>query len=142
MNKKILSIIIVMVVLCCGCSNQPKHILEGYISAEEYWDEGFQDYTDYCKYYYDKSDKKVLENDSGYSIITDDTINIIKEYFKYFPKEHMMDETKYDFDIDIIEEGDYAYIEDTGNEDDYDENYCVYYYDISENVLYYIHHNN
>lgn len=52
MRKIILLVIIGL--FFTGCSQyKDELILEGYTSSDEYWDkEGFQDYTDYCKYYY------------------------------------------------------------------------------------------
>ena len=122
-------------------NNDPK---KGYYKKEEYFDkEGFQDFTDYCKYYYeDKYDAKFAE-DEKYSKVEEEDIPKVLEYFEEFegwmlPKRA----NEYDFDKSQITAGDYVrieskYIEGTSIYASFN----VYLYDIETNILYYIHNN-
>ena len=159
--KKILSIILAMVVaLSLGAAiivgtfllilfsagghignNDPK---SGYYKKEEFWDkEGFQDYTDYCKYYYeDKYDAKFAE-DKYYTKVKEDNITEVVGYFEIM-EDVMLPERAddYDFDKAQITAGDYVrieseYIEGTSTYASFD----VYLYDVETNILYYIHNN-
>ena len=106
--------------LFTACDSRENQVLKGFSNCEEYYSNGFQDYTDYCKYYYSKK-----EDDN------------IKKYFNEFPSELMEDSSMYDFDFTKITEGDYYNIKEDSNDD----NYSVYLYDSDEHVLYYIHYN-
>ena len=133
-----------------GCSIAPD-IPIGYVKKEEFYDKnGFRDYTDYCKYYY--NDKKAFENHSRYRQISESDIDTISGYFSDF--QSWMEEEKrtaeYDFDINCISEGDYALIEteegsQIGNGKSvygkYDI-YTVYFFDTDSCILYYIHEKN
>ncbi len=117
-------------------NNDPKY---GYYKKEEYFDkEGFQDYTDYCKYYYeDKYDVKFAE-DKYYTKVEEENIPEIIEYFEEF-EGWMLPEraNEYDFDKSQITPGDYVRIEGKGKDISFD----VYLYDIETHTLYYIHNN-
>lgn len=131
-----------------GCSVQ-SDIPRGYVSKEEYFDKnGWQDFTDYCKYYY--SSTPVME-DSQYRMITESDVEDIKGYFSDFQRwmeaANRMEE--YDFDESCITAGDYVRIrtkegKPIGSEGHtygkYD-NYTLYFLDVDSNVLFYIHSN-
>ena len=147
-------------ILLSACSSKSNEIIEGYSNCEEYYSDGFQDYIDYCKYFYKESeDKKVkkygcdgaiikiirkdlgkdkkFEENSYYSIVTKENIDDIKSYFDKFPYESMEDSNKYDFETDNINEGDYYSLRAGSNND----NYSVFLYDVNSHILYYIHYN-
>lgn len=151
--KKIASLIVLIIgitIFINGCSSfSDKAILKGYIDKEEYFDkEGFQDYTDYCKYYYEESNNLFLESNI-YSGVTEYNLENIRSYFTNF--ESWMDSSdrsdEYDFDDSCISEGDYIYIKTKEWESSGDSKYTkfadynVYFYDTESATLFYIHSN-
>lgn len=149
MKKVILSIILIIILGCVSfyyIHIKDYAILDGYFDKDEYFDpNSFQDYTDYCKYYYkDKNDKKFI-NSSLYRKVEIDDIENITSYFKDFENWMRIEERLdvYDFDTNIISEGDYVRIEtkDYENPNSKFWNYTIYLYDIESNTLYYIHSN-
>ena len=148
MKKIVYSIVMIIGMAICisGCSSfSDKAILKGYIDKEEYFDkEGFQDYTDYCKYYYEESNNLFLESNI-YSVVTKDNIENIRSYFTNF--ESRMDSSEYDFDDSCISEGDYIYIKtkewESSGDSKYTKfaDYTVYFYDTESATLFYIHSN-
>ena len=149
MKRTVFAVIILLVTVFTlnGC-NHDKNIPNGYINKEEYFDKnGFQDYTDYCKYYY--SDKTPFEKDSSYQKVTESDIDNIKGYFSNFEEAMKAGEriNEYDFDDNCITSGDYVKIitkEGTQSSNavygKYD-NYNVYFFDVDSGILYYIHTN-
>jgi len=137
--KKVLlaTLLCALVVLCSACAVQ-SDIPRGYTQKEEHFDEnGFQDYTDYCKYYY--ADTSVIENNKRFQKLTADQVQDIKAYFKDFAQwmetEGRSEEN--DFAPSCINAGDYVCkIKDSF------EDYTILFFDIQSGVLYYIHHNN
>ena len=67
MRRNILCIILCMILLS-ACSSKSNEIIEGYSNCEEYYSDGFQDYIDYCKYFYKESEDKKFEENSYYSM--------------------------------------------------------------------------
>ena len=145
----IVIVLIVLFVLLVGFSQANiVGIPKGYIKKYEYYDkDGFQDYTDYAKYVY--TDKNIVIKSGNYKIVTKDDVENIKGYFNntrsWMSELSRLDE--YDFDENIINEGDYVMIitkegQKIGNSKykKYD-NYSVYFYDVETNTLYYIHSN-
>lgn len=143
---------ILLIIFLTGCSHTDfVGIPKGYIEKHEFYDkDGFQDYTDYAKYIY--SDNSNFIDSDEYEEVSNNDIGNIKGYFDNF-KSWMkaagrLDE--YDFDENIINNGDYVKIktregEPIGNgeykfEKYYD--YDVYFFDSENKTLYYIHHNN
>lgn len=123
-------------------------IPEGYIDKEEHFDkEGWQDFTDYCKYQY--KDAAAFETNELFQIVKESDIENIVGYFEDFQgwmeAEHRLDE--YDFDTGCIIFGDYIHIETKegtpigssyyGTFD----SYTVYFFDTESNTLYRIHNN-
>ena len=135
--------------LLTGCSVMQKIGMAGFYSGfpagftakDEHFDpEGFQDFTDYCKYYY--PDASGFEKDSSFVSVADEGVNRVKGFFKNF-REWMetsgrLDE--YDFDDSIITPDDLVRIELKEHLSIYDD-YDVYFFDRGTNTLYYIHNN-
>lgn len=145
----LLFIIIVLSVIFTHFSKD-KLIIKGYYSSIEHWDkEGFQDYVDYCKYFYNESYDINFKKNNSYQIVKSKDIENIKEYFDNF-KQFMESGNRlneYDFDNNFITEGDYFHIRTKEGEkigdsyyDKFD-NYTVYFYDIETHTLFYIHAN-
>ncbi len=139
---------VIMISFICGLvwSFLPMHykdkmILKGYYEKEEYFQEdGFQDHTDYCKYFYKKLDDDKFINNIKYEIVKEENIEGLKGYFgdtrNWMNIEGRSKE--FDFNNDIISIGDYYYLD--LKESGYN-NYNVYFYDIETHILYYIHSN-
>ncbi len=124
------------------------NIPNGYTGKEEHFDkDGFQDYTDYCKYFYKNA--AAFENNPNYHKVTEPDIAVIKGYFDDF-KQCMVDcdrADEYDFDTKCLTSGDFVFIKTKEGVSDgnivyekYD-NYNVYLFDTDSSVLYYIHNN-
>lgn len=143
-NRKIIVIVTCLFAVLClsGCGNEAeKYIIKGYNQSDEYFDDGFQDYTDYCKYYYDSYYDEEYAKDDNYTEITADNIDTVKNYFISFPYENMSNSDAYDFDVSIVTEGDYYCIIDESDYSNNREDYDVYLYDKESHILYYIHNN-
>ncbi len=124
--------------------------LPRYESSDCYYGEGFQDYTDYCKYYFSKDDVvEILEKNKYFKQVKVNDIEEVKSYFENFNGGVEYEEFKdnYDFKYECIDTSDYFYIE---NKDTYEkyENYPdkysaynVYFFDVQTKTLYYIHSN-
>lgn len=153
MKRRIVLILSVFImVMFCSCSFSSvlePAILQGYKSSDEHFDpDGFQDYVDYCKYYYNEEFDRNFKNNEMYSEIQNEDIENIISYFDDFKGwmkiEQRMDE--YDFDNSIITAGDYYHLDTKeGDFGDPDINkfvdYSLYFYDIESHTLYYIHSN-
>ena len=149
--KRILSLFVaaaVLSLLFCGCAIPVDgNIPSGFVSKEEHFEDGFQDYTDYCKYYY--PDKSSFEHASHYHQITEADIELVRGYFSnceaWMATTGRSDE--YDFNDACITAGDYVCIKTMEGQHDnlyygkYDA-YTVYFFDVDTCVLYYIHNNN
>jgi len=121
--------------------NKKRPILTGYYDKAEYYQQGgFQDYTDYCKYYYKEEYDKSFEKSELYTKVTDKNIGGILVFFNEFEKwmETSGRSNEYDFDIDSINIEDYVYIDPERNTL---KNYTIYLYDTDTHTLYYIHSN-
>lgn len=150
MKKICLAItLIIFAFLIIGCSNSKiADIPGGYIDKEEYYDKDeFQDYTDYAKYMYDSKD--AITSNKEYKKIEQDDIQNIVGYFENFSgwMKNADKSIQFDFDIGVINKGDYVKIktkegQKIGNSkyEKYD-NYSVYFFDIETLTLYYIHSN-
>ena len=125
-------------------------------SQETYHDkDGFREYTDYAKYYYDDVTADDLEDNKYFHKVTEADIADIQSYYYDFSgfwygemnnKYHGYS-GKFDFKIEQIEAGDYFYIKSlegqTVDEIHYEkfDNYTVYYFDVESQTLYYLHNN-
>ena len=134
----------------CGEKNPKMRDMPKYDTSECYFGEGFQDHTDYCKYFYNENSIKKFETDNRFKTVIPEDIENIKSYFKrveQFVKEYTAYHEHYDFNLSQIKEGDYCYIDSkegqpigTGVYEKYD-NYNVYYIDMEKQILYFIHNN-
>ena len=141
-------IIIIVGIIFFNNSLNNKNIINGYYKAEEHFDTfAIQDSVDYCKYYYtDKYDEIFTKE---YSKISEENINEIKEYFNKFREwmEACDRLNEYDFDESIIDSNDLYLLYDKFNNNSSSieykkfENFTMYFYDINNHVLYYIHAN-
>lgn len=125
--------------------------LPDYESREFYTSGGFQDYTDYAKYFYDSITAQDLESSEHFTVTTDEDVEEILLHIDDFERAVAVTAEElrenYDFDKSIVSEGDFFYIETKegepigqGTYDKFD-NYSVYYFDIDAQILYYFHHN-
>ena len=133
-------------VLCCGCALgqlfEPYSLFpSGYTDKDEHFDpEGFQDYTDYCKYFYDSAEP--FERDGRFKPVADVGVETAAGYFEHFKdcmeSEERLDE--YDFDPGIISPDDLVQIISDPHFTPYDD-YDVFLFDVQSKTLYYIHQN-
>lgn len=142
--KKIFPLILIIGVLLmlAGCDGEMSGMPK-YIDKECYYDKGFQDYTDYCKYYYDEETVKEFATHPKFNKIQEADLENIRSYFANF--EIWARQTdyygKYDFDcLSQVKTDDYVYIFTKDGQDKF-ANYDVYYVDMSTNTLYFIHSN-
>ena len=132
----------VLALMLTGCNLQMSG-MPRYERKEEYWGGGFQDYTDYCKYYYSESKIKEFETHSKFKKVSDSDIEKIRSYFEHFEEVVKFEDysDKYDFDDSVqIKEGDYYYIFEKADYPKYGY-YDVYYVDMNQRILYFIHFN-
>lgn len=129
-----------------GCSLMNSGVLPGYTDSEEHFEEdGFQDYTDYCKYIYEPGAEEKFAGSSLYEIVGDSTTSV-EGYFEncrtLMDSGDRMDE--FDFDASCISENDYVYVinKNPGSPLKKYDNYDVYLYDVEGHTLYFIHNNN
>lgn len=114
-----------------------------------YYSDGFQDYIDYCKYFYNEISIKEFEKHSSFKKVTEQDVENIKGYFENFSNGVVHTEYyhNYDFDISNIKINDYYYINDKEGqpigESVYKkyESYDVYYVDMKNDILYFLHNN-
>lgn len=125
--------------------------LSEYSGSDCYYGEGFQDYTDYCKYYFSEDSNVVetLKESNYFRPATARDVEEVKSYFNNFEGWVKYEEykDKYDFEADCIDTSDYFYIE---NKDtcekyaDYPDKYAaynVYFFDTQTKTLFFIHSN-
>ena len=122
---------------CAGVSTVERKIPAGYLQKEEHFDpDGFQDYTDYCKYWY--PDATPFEQDERWHEVSEEEIEEIRGYFENFRSwmetQGRLDE--YDFDPACIGTGDYVRFDKRSMA-----NYTVFFFDTESGILYYIHSN-
>jgi len=119
----------------------------GYIEKEEYYDEtGFTEFMDYAKYVYPF--KSIISYNKKYEILKENNIDKVRDYFSDFSFSLSNElEGVYDFDEDIITEGDYVRVQNaeqfnypSGSFGNYT-NLTIFYFDVETLTLYYIHKN-
>ena len=136
-----------------GCSYQDPVLaaLPDYKSKVFYTSGGFQDSTDYAKYTFESVTAQDLKESKFFSETTADDVKEILLHIDNFEDwvEVIGEELKgnYDFDKNIVSEGDFFYIKTKagkpigqGTYDKFD-NYSVYYFDVGTRTLYYFHNN-
>ena len=149
------------VVLLSSCFNVTPHrkivisTLGEYEKEEFYSSGGFQDYTDYGKYYFNEVPS--IEDNEYFKVATATDIEVLNGYIDNFDNwVNLISESplikkeqelvkNYDFERTIINEGDFFYIYDKMGEpigesqyEQYDF-YDVYIFDIESCTLYYFH---
>ena len=149
----ILSLIILISTLssCIAPEDKVLNSLGECRSCEFYTCGGFQDYTDYAKYYYDSVD---FTDNEYFSKIRQADISILNEHLDDFEsciEAHGYNDASseivvnYDFDRSLIDSEDYLYIDSEKHTrgDGYTllVNYNVYFFDTQTNTLYYFHNN-
>lgn len=122
--------------------------LPDYDGSDRYYSEGFQDYTDYCKYYFseDSNIAKALKESKYFRPVTGSDIEEIKSYFDNFEGWVEYEEYKdeYDFEADRIDTSDYFYIENKDTYEKYSDYpdkysaYNVYFFDTQAKTLFFI----
>ena len=115
-------------------------------TSDCYYSDGFQDYTDYCKYYYAKQENVLEEvkNNPYFKPVTPDDITELNSYFDNFEVwlEYVEYQDKYDFQRNYIDTEDYFYIEnDEISEKHKYWDYDVYFFDVQTQTLFFIHNN-
>lgn len=155
MKKIIFTFLVILIILMTPTviltliNNQNDRIINGYYSSNEHFDEeGFQDYTDYCEYYYNKNLIKGLKN-RKYKKVDEKDIAELNEYFKDYSqwiiyREGYKDWYKFAYKKQV-KLNDYYYIENEGSNAssliDKFASYDIYYYHVDKNTLYYFHTN-
>ena len=154
LTAPILSLIILISTLssCIAPEDKVLNSLGECRSCEFYTCGGFQDYTDYAKYYYDSVD---FTDNEYFSIIEQSDIDALNEHLDNFERcieAHGYNDASseivvnYDFDRSVIDHKDYLYIE-SEKYDPWDDgnmvlaSYDVYFFDTQTNTLYYFHNN-
>lgn len=148
----------IIIVLCmillfflqgCGHIDLIMKGIPQYDSATTYYGNGFQDYTDYCKYFYNSESVKKFEGNSKFKKMTEKDIKNIESYFDNFEGWviYQAYSDRYDFKLSQIKVNDYYYVIDKdgtpigdGFYEKY-EDYDVYYVDMEKCIMYYIHNN-
>lgn len=154
-KKAALFLLIILLLLsfssCAFAEDEVRKSLGECIRYEFYSEGGFQDYTDYGKYFYQEVD--FSGNEYFHIIQPEDlaVINRLLDDFEGWIKMYRQDDpareiaAHYDFDRSVIECGDYAHIVfeehtwpsgDTGIA-----KYDIYIFDVQTNTLYYFHNN-
>ena len=123
--------------------------LPKYESSDCYYSEGFQDFTNYCKYYFPNNDEilEALKVNRYLKPVTGDDVEEIKSYFENFKSwvEFQEYKDKYDFRDECIDTEDYFYID--SEEHTWSDGhtslvkYNIYLFDTQTQVLYYFHNN-
>ncbi len=157
--KRLAAVLALMLclVLCCGCvlnSLVRKEFYakfpSGFTSKEEHFDpDGFQDYTDYCKYVY--PDAEGFKADKRFLPVSEVGAENVAGYFENF-RDWMESADRlgeYDFDPACISDDDLVQISTREGEiigsgetqfRKYDD-YTVWFFDIRTCTMYYIHNN-
>ncbi len=136
------SVFIICVILffsITGCQD-PKMVLPSYEKKECHYSDGFQDYVDYCKYYYNDEKINNYSEHSQFKQVTDEDITILKDYFVHFYDFVQLEDyfDKFDFDYKKqIKKDDYFCLL---AKDGYS-NFDLYYVDREMCILYYVHLN-
>ncbi|MBR2452610.1 MAG: hypothetical protein IKB32_00970 [Clostridia bacterium] len=125
--------------------------LPRYENSDCYYSDGFQDYTNYCKYYFSNNDTiiEILKENKYFKPLTQEDVEEVKSYFENFKGwvEYEEYEDKYDFRYDSVDTSDYFYIENKDNCEKYKiypdkyAAYNVYFFDVQTKMLYFIHSN-
>lgn len=133
-----------------GCSLFEKAIPSGYTDCVEHCEDGFMDYTDYCKYFYTQEADAVFARHEKYQLVKVQDIERITGYFNHCGDLMRGSERGAEFDVDLqcISAGDRVYIDTKEGEERSKNNYyekyecySVYLYDVESHTLFYVHNN-
>ena len=150
-KQTLIAMLIVCFVFLCSCSFNGERRVEipRYESKETNLSHGFQDYTDYCKYYYTSDQSEKFKKNQGFKQVTEADMPLIKNHIIDFESWAVQTEyyDRYDFKLSQVKPGDYFHISgkyETEHEDEQNKisgDYEVYYYDFQNHILYYFHTN-
>lgn len=136
---------------CTYTNDKIVNSLGKYATKEFYTSGGFQDYTDYAKYFF--TSFNVQENDYFNNIqetdftIINTLLNDFENWIEAIKKNNPSNDIvlNYDFDREIIDEEDYFYIDSKEhkweNGDVLLVRYNIYIFDTQTQILYYFHNN-
>lgn len=144
-------LIIILLTSFVAPKDQVLNSLGKYDQSEYYSEGGFQDYTDYAKYYFASVE---IDGNEYFNRIQDSDIEVLNEHldnFESWIKVYREGDSSreivvnYDFDRALIDNEDYIYINSEKHE--WDDgfvslvNYDVYFFDSQTKTLYYFHNN-
>lgn len=159
--RKCRCLVLLVVLLACMCACTPNDpVLESlgdYQQKRLYTEGGFQDCTDYGVYTYAYSEQEMqtLQSNGYFSAIAPENMENILSYLDdfdswveiYSRKDTSELAEHFDFDRQIIHEGDYICIQTKEGASIGDgvygkfDNYTVYFFDVESATLYYFHNN-
>ena len=146
--KKLKALALLFLLLLQGCAavtaipRVEDEIPAGFVRKEEHFDpDGFQDYVDYCKYWY--PDGEAFARDGRWHAVSEEEIEDIRGYLENFRgwMETAGRLEEYDFDPACIGAGDHVRIEIGSTHWSQYDDYTLYFFDAETGVLYYIHSN-
>jgi len=128
-----------------------RHSIGKYTRCEWYSSGGFQDYTDYGKFYYDSVDFSqnpyFQKIDASHIPILEEHLDDFENWVDLFRKNDSCQELvgHYDFDRSLIDCEDYLYLESESRtwSDGHTSlvNYNIHFFDTQTNTLFYFHNN-
>lgn len=129
-----------IVVVAALLSENVSSSLPEWETSECYRGDGFQDYTDYCKYYYSKKDNVVeqFRVNKYFKQVSPIDVERVRSFFEDFEGWVKFEDyaAHYDFESECVDTADYFYIENDGYA-----SYDVYLFDTQTSILYFIHSN-
>jgi hypothetical protein len=142
-NNHYKMILLLGIILLSGCfSKDPYFVIKGYIDCEEYFEDGWMDYTDYCLYFYTPKDDALFQNSSHYQKLSNNKMSELQSFLKDYNECIVFREGYrdwYDFDSMSLSLDDYYILQVNQKDGDKYHNYDIYYYDTSKHILYYFH---
>ncbi|MBO6060869.1 MAG: hypothetical protein J6P98_01950 [Clostridia bacterium] len=124
-----------------GNSRFYREFPSGFTSKEEHFDpEGFQDYVDYCKYFYE--DAEGFLADGRFVPVSEVGEDRVAGYFGDLKNWMELADrlSEYDFDARVISGDDLVRIESEPHFTEYDD-YSLWFFDAETCIMYYIHAN-
>ena len=121
--------------------------LPEYQKKERYESDGFQDYTDYAKYYYEGITAETLEKTGLFQEMTQGDIGKLQVYLNDFEAWVKVVggevQANYDFRREMLTPGNFYYLEAEHAQDSVEilYSYDIYYFDLDAQILYYFHNN-
>lgn len=139
--KRIAFSVLLFALLCLGgCTAENSAIPEGYHNKAEYYENGFQDFADYCRYEYRPTQISLFAEHAAYHIVENDDFEKVRAYIDFF--EQRLDRQNrsdvLDFDTQCITQGDYMCLLASKQQDPY-YRFTLYYFDTESSTLFYFH---